>query len=87
MEFKRTGPESVEIKTHDGTVILFSYGEPVAAYCRRGIGRGVSPDWGVVKTEKFISRSTTAHVAAFVAGRGVYTVPHSFILEITKGAR
>lgn len=78
MQLKRTGPETVEITTRDGSVILFSYGEPVA----------VAPGGNdhVIVTERFISRSTSAHIVAFKAGRPGVIVTHDAILTITKEA-
>lgn len=59
MEHKRTGPNSSEITTHDGTAILFSYGEPVAARLPHG---------EQVRVDDYVSRTTERHITAFIPG-------------------
>lgn len=58
-EFRRHGANVVEIVANDGTRVLFSYDQPVAAF---------TPDFGVwVKTARFWSRTTSKHVAEWLA--------------------
>lgn len=78
MEFKRNGPNMAILTTRDGSEILFSYSEPVAVALPR--------PGGVLVTDRFFSRSTLAHIAAFKAGRQGITTPHDQILKITREA-
>ena len=77
MDFKITGPNSVEVTTADGTRVLFSYGEPVAL---RGPGKPK-------RTDRYVSRTTEHHITEFLNGAPAERVPHADILRATKEAR
>ena len=82
MQLKRYGPNMAEISAGDGTRILFSYDEPVAAFL------GASRVW--VKTAKFFSRTTAAHVAKWQRENGAAglarAVPHDELRALAASA-
>ena len=53
MQVRPIGSNQTELIKEDGTVVLFSYETPVAAYL---------PDLGYVKTSKKWSQTTSRHV-------------------------
>lgn len=63
-----------------GTLILFSYRTPVAAFV---------PGTGFVRTEELWSRTTSKHITQWLRAHGaghVETRPQSFFDSLTKGA-
>lgn len=85
MELQKVSPNVDVIHLSDGRgKILFSYGEPVAAFI---------PGRGYVRTTKYFSRTTMGHIAAWLraAGPGIAgvtaSVPHDEILRIAGTAR
>ncbi len=60
MKLKSLGENKTEITHIDGTVVLFSYGKPVAA-C---LGDG----GGFIRTARKWSRTTSRHITQWLAG-------------------
>lgn len=75
MDFQRIDGNMAVIMFNDGTRIMFSYGEPAAAYL---------PGRGYLKSTRYLSRSTNQHVVKFTAGNMAAPVDHSEILELAQ---
>lgn len=78
MELQRLGANVAVINLSSGARILFSYDTPVAAYI---------PGEGYIKSERFFSRTTTAHVAQFLKGNQGATVTHETLTRLAQEAR
>ncbi len=63
----------MDIPEH-GTVVLFSYETPVAAYTLKD---------GWVKTDQYYSRTTTKHINQW-AGKAANSRPQEFFNELVK---
>lgn len=87
MDFKRTGPNAVEITTSDGVRILFSYGEPVAIRFPLTIPWPRDTRLGSMRTDRYVSRTTERHISDFLDDAPSNRVPHAEILRATKEAR
>lgn len=70
MTTKKIGPNAYEIQFADGLLILFSYGEPVAARSHAG-AHGAA-----VKTDKYFSRTTSGHIKKWLDGAPCAVLPH-----------
>ena len=78
MEIKPLAKNAFVLTTREGTRVLYSYGVPVAAH---------KLYQGYVRSDWFVSRTTSAHVALFCTrGTGARAVPHDEILKIAKEA-
>lgn len=78
MELQRLGANVAVINLNNGARILFSYDTPVAAYI---------PGKGYIKSERFFSRTTTAHVSQFFKGNQGATVTHDTMVKLASEAR
>lgn len=78
MELQRLGANVAVINLNNGARILFSYDTPVAAFI---------PGEGYIKSERFFSRTTTAHVAEFLRGNHGVKVTHETIAKLAQEAR
>ncbi len=77
MEFKRKGPEVVEVVCANGLRVLYSYGAAVALW---------NPRRGFVRVEGYTSRTTESHIGAFINGAVTEKVPPGQILSVVEGA-
>ena len=77
MEIKPLAKNAFVVTTREGTKILYSYGVPVAAH---------KLYQGYVRSDWFVSRTTSAHVCEFARGNGARAIPHDEILKIAKEA-
>lgn len=80
MEFKRKGPDVAEVTCRDGKRLLFSYGEPVAAFVPNPSG------WHFLRVDEYISRTTESHIRNFIGPSGSTKVPRAEILRAVKEA-
>lgn len=78
MELRHLTPSMAVLMFHDGLRILFSYDTPVAAYI---------PDKGYIKSDRFFSRTSSAHVSKFTRGNVARSVPHEEIMTLAEEAR
>ena len=71
MELNNFASNQTQIRLNDGTVILFSYKTPVAAYV---------PGTGYVRTNYKWSRTTSKHINAWLRNVGIVgSVDQSFL--------
>lgn len=79
MKLKPLGSNNTTIELVDGTVILFSYETPVAAFV---------PGQGYYRTEQHFSRTTSKHITQWLAREGCVGVnlrPQSFFYNLARG--
>lgn len=81
MKLKPLGSNQTTIELADGTVILFSYETPVAAFV---------PGQGYCATHKYFSRTTSKHITQWLrangsSGAAVSLRPQSFFDNLARG--
>lgn len=85
MKLKPLGSNQTTIELADGTVILFSYETPVAAFV---------PGQGYYRTEQHFSRTTSKHITQWLRGQlsedvhvhtDVLLRPQSFFDNLARG--
>lgn len=90
-EFKRHGANVVEVVANDGTRVLFSYDQPVAAFVVETDSLDIKapPVTAFVRTSRFWSRTTSRHVAEWLQENGAdaLTVDQETINRISREAR
>lgn len=86
MKLKRLGANVTELETPRGVRILFSYETPVAAMVPIGTIPGWSENHTHYRSDRFFSRTTSAHVSSWLAGKKWCSVEHSFIVSLAEGA-
>lgn len=78
MEFKRIGPNLAEIQCTNGTRILFSYDDAVAAH--------VAGE-GYIKTKYTMSRTTGDHVKKWLGGSEAHFVSQDVLDMLAREVR
>ena len=83
MKLKQHGANQTQITLADGTVILFSYETPVAAFV---------PGTGYCRTDRHFSRTTSKHITQWLARHEerapfgcVKLQPQSFFDNLARG--
>lgn len=77
MELQPLAQNAFVVALKNGVRLLYSYGSPAAVYV---------PGRGYLRTEWYISRTTSAHVTEFARGNTPRAVPHDEIVKIAKEA-
>jgi hypothetical protein len=79
MKLKPLGANRTEITLADGTVVLFSYQTPVAAFI---------PGRGYFRTEKHHSRTTSKHIGQWLSGtlHAIDERPQAFFERLARRA-
>ncbi len=79
MELETVAQNAFVVALKNGVRLLYSYGSPAAVYV---------PGRGFLKTNWYISRTTAAHVSAFIAddAKGAQYAPHDEIVKIAREA-
>lgn len=89
-KLERMSPSSHVLTLKDGTRVLFSYDTPVAAE----VPAGWLPDHrggftvklgGYLKSAAFHSRTTSGHVARFLAGQSARAVDQAVLNSLVEG--
>jgi hypothetical protein len=65
-----------ELERADGVRVLYSYDTPVAALSSMGC---------YVKTDRWFSRTTSAHISRWLDGSAARTIPHDEIVRLAEG--
>lgn len=83
MKLKQHGANQTQVTLSDGTVILFSYETPVAAFV---------PGQGYCRTSEHFSRTTSKHIAQWLRAQlgvpatgYVHERPQSFFDNLARG--
>lgn len=79
MRLKPQGANQTVIELADGTVILFSYETPVAAFV---------PGRGYFRTDHFWSRTTSKHITQWLGREGIASAqeaPQAFFNTLAQG--
>ncbi len=77
MELQPLFKNAFVVSLRSGIKLLYSYGAPAAVYV---------PGRGYLRSEWYVSRTTTAHVCEFSKGNAAQTVKHDEILKIAQEA-
>ncbi len=79
MKLERLSPSMSVLNYENGVLVLFSYETPVAAIVHRN-GDGFE----YIKSEKFISKTTSNHVKKWLKGHEARVVPHAEIEKLLE---
>lgn len=82
MKLIKLGPNMTELEYADGTRVLVSYETPVAALIPRSNGETAG---GWKKSDRFFSRTTSAHISKWLEGVKAETLPHAEIAALVEG--
>lgn len=66
MKLKQLGANMTELHLNNGTIVLFSYETPVAAFNLMGFTNGCQTRCAVIKTNKKWSRTTSKHITKWL---------------------
>ena len=89
MEIRPLAKNAFVVALRSGVRILYSYGAPVAVFDPRPSSAGAWRDKrapGYLRSEWYVSNTTSAHVAEFSRGNTTRAVPHDEILKIAQEA-